>query len=51
MGIFHQILLGYYPDGYCHETNTIYELYKRYDKQKNSDNRQSEIVENSGVIL
>lgn len=23
-------ILGYYPDGYCKETNTIYEVYEKY---------------------
>lgn len=23
-------ILGYYPDGYCHETNTIYEVYEKF---------------------
>jgi hypothetical protein len=23
-------VIGYYPDGYCHETNTIYEVYEKY---------------------
>ena len=23
-------VLGYHPDGYCHETNTIYEVYESY---------------------
>lgn len=25
-------VLGYYPDGYCHESNTIYEVYEKYHK-------------------
>lgn len=40
-------IIGYYPDGYCHETNTIYEVYERYHTysvQKEKDTlRQKEI--------
>ena len=40
-------VIGYYPDGYCHETNTIYEVYEHYHTytaQKLKDrNRQKEI--------
>lgn len=40
-------IIGYYPDGYCHETNTIYEVYEHYhtyEAQKQRDtNRQKEI--------
>lgn len=40
-------VIGYYPDGYCHETNTIYEVYEQYhnyEAQKIKDlNRQKEI--------
>ena len=25
-------ILQYFPDGYCHETNTIYEVYEKYHK-------------------
>ncbi len=42
-------ICGYYPDGYCHETNTIYEIYEKKhlkDKQKEYDaKRQKEIEE------
>ena len=38
-------ILGYFPDGYCHETNTIYEVYeKKHDKQVQHDlERETEI--------
>lgn len=26
-------ILGYFPDGYCHETNTIYEVYEEFHKK------------------
>ena len=41
-------VLGYHPDGYCHETNTIYEVYERHhlyeDKMKYDIKRQNEIT-------
>jgi len=42
-------VLGYHPDGYCHETNTIYEVYERHhlyeDKMKYDIKRQNEITD------
>lgn len=42
-------VIGFYPDGYCHETNTVYEVYEEYHKtkymkQKDAD-RQQQITE------
>lgn len=41
-------VLGYHPDGYCHETNTIYEVYERHhlyaDKMNYDIKRQNEIT-------
>lgn len=38
-------VLGYFTDGYCHETNTIYEVYEKYhDRQVQKDlERETEI--------
>ncbi len=40
-------IIGFYPDGYCHETNTIYEIYEPYHKKKiDYDNkRRQQIIE------
>jgi hypothetical protein len=42
-------VLGYHPDGYCHETNTIYEVYEKYhlykDKMIYDIRRQKEITD------
>lgn len=29
-------VIGYYPDGYCHETNTIYEVYEKHHKREST---------------
>lgn len=38
-------IIGYKPDGYCHETNTIYEVYEKdHDRQVQKDfERETEI--------
>jgi very-short-patch-repair endonuclease len=41
-------LLGYAPDGYCHETNTIYEVYERYHNrsvQRKHDLRRQQAIQ------
>ena len=42
-------ILGYHPDGYCHETNTIYEIYEKHhlyeSKMIYDTKRQKEITE------
>ena len=42
-------ILGYHPDGYCHKTNTIYEVYEKYhlytEKMKYDLKRQKEIMD------
>jgi hypothetical protein len=42
-------VLGYHPDGYCYETNTIYEIYENHhlneDKMKYDTKRQKEITD------
>jgi hypothetical protein len=43
-------ILNYFPDGYCHETNTIYEVYESYhylndNIKKRDEIRQKEIQE------
>lgn len=42
-------VLGYHPDGYCHETNTVYEVYEKYhlnkDKMQYDLKRQKEITD------
>jgi hypothetical protein len=42
-------VLGYHPDGYCHETNTVYEVYEKYhlnkDKMIYDLKRQKEIMD------
>jgi len=32
-------VIGYYPDGYCHETNTIYEVYEKHHKRESTKER------------
>lgn len=43
-------IIGYKPDGYCHETNTIYEVYEKFhDKQVFDDlKRENEICNKLG---
>lgn len=44
------LIEGYYPDGYCHETNTIYEVYENYHKNKKQieyDKEREKIIRNS----
>lgn len=43
-------ILGYHPDGYCHENNTVYEIYeKRHDKTVQEDlARETEICNKLG---
>lgn len=46
----HFTVLNYFPDGYCHETNTVYEVYEAYhfmndDIKKRDQIRQEEICE------
>lgn len=39
---------GYYPDGYCHETNTIYEVYEKYHRvssQQEKDIKRQRIIQ------
>jgi hypothetical protein len=42
-------VLGYHPDGYCHETNTIYEVYEKHhlytEKMEYDTKRQKEITD------
>jgi len=41
---------GYYPDGYCKETNTVYEVYERYHnypKQKERDTIRQKIIQDT----
>ena len=42
-------ILGYYPDGYCHKTNTIYEVYEKHHKKTKyleyDKRREKEITE------
>jgi hypothetical protein len=38
--------LGYFPDGYCHETNTVYEIYEDYNyHSKNGVNDERRMLE------
>jgi len=30
----HFKVLGYMPDGYCHETNTVYEVYEKHHNRR-----------------
>jgi hypothetical protein len=42
-------LLNFYPDGYCKETNTIYEIYEQYhksDKYLKRDDIRRRIIQN-----
>ena len=40
-------IVGYKPDGYCHETNTIYEVYeKHHNKQIEKDKRRQHQIQN-----
>ena len=41
---------GYYPDGYCKETNTIYEVYEKYHnypEQKKHDIKRQKIIQDT----
>ena len=35
-------VIGYVPDGYCHETNTIYEIYESYHSRQVFDDLKRE---------
>ena len=42
-------LLNFYPDGYCKETNTIYEIYEQYhksDRYLKRDDIRRRIIQN-----
>lgn len=42
------VVAGFYPDGYCHETNTIYEVYEKYHyspSQTIKDEKRQEIIQ------
>jgi very-short-patch-repair endonuclease len=41
-------IFEFYPDGYCHETNTIYEVYEKYHskpKQRKYDEMRRHMIQ------